>query len=149
MQAVIAGLGLACAGLLFLGPCTSTGPPDVRGVERQIQLINMSLDAIQEQVAAVRRPPVFELVVFVVSLVFPLVGAMWILFRAERSAVGHDQVVRQLIRLGADELVVRHYLEQVKRPALPSTDADKPADCISPRQREPHTPCRERGWPRK
>jgi hypothetical protein len=116
-------------------------------MERQIQLINMSLDAIHEQVAAVRRPPVFELVVFVVSLVFPLVGAMWILFRAERSTVGHDQVVRRLIKLGADELVVRHYLEQVKRPVLSSTNADRSADCISPRQREP-TPQRERGWPR-
>ncbi len=148
MQAVIAGLVAAFVGLLLLGPCTSTGPPDVRGVERQIQLINMSLDAIHEQVAAARRPPVFELVVFVVSLVFPLMGAMWILFRAERSAVGHDQIVRQLIRLGADELVVRHYMEHVKRPALPSTDADKPVDCIRPRPREP-TPQRERGWPRK
>ena len=149
MQAVIAGLGVACAGLLLLGPCTSTGPPDGRGMERQIQLINMSLDAIQEQVAAARRPPLFELVVFVVSLVFPLLGAMWILFRAERSAVGHDQVVRQMIKLWADEMVVRHYMEHVKRPVLPSTDADRSADCISRRQREPHTPCRERGWPRK
>ncbi len=74
MQAVIAGLGIVCAGLLLLGPCTSIGPPDVRGMERQIQLINMSLDAIHEQVAAVARPPVFELVVFVVSLVFPIFG---------------------------------------------------------------------------
>lgn len=138
-----------CAGLLFLGPCTSTGPPNVHNLEQQIQLINLSLDAIHEQVAAVRRPPVFELLVFVVSLIVPLVGAMWILFRAERSAVGHDQIVRQLIRLGADELVVRHYLEQVKRPALPSPDADRPADCISPRPREPRTPCPESGWLRK
>ena len=149
MQAVIAGLGIVCAGLLFLGPCTSTGPPNVDDLRQQIRLINMSLDAIHEQVAAARRPPIFELIVFVVSLVMPLVGAVWFLFRAERSAVGHDQVVRQLIRLGADELVVRNYIEHVKRPVLPSLDADRSADCLSPRPSERHAPHGERGWPRK
>jgi len=127
--------------MLLLGPCTSTGPPVSRLSEEQVRLIDQSFDAIQEEVAAARRPSQVFFILFVASLLIPLLATGWMLFRAERSAIGHDQALRTLVRYGAGEPVVRHYLEQ-SLDAGHTLEADLPegADHWLPRPPRPRSP---------
>ena len=94
------------------------------------------MDNIQEEVAAARRPRQAFFALFVLSLLVPVLAAVWLLYRAERSAVGHDIVLRTLIRHGAAEPVLRHYLNRQEGPQcrLPSGSANG-ADLELPRSR--------------
>ncbi len=100
------------------------------------------MDNIQEEVAAARRPRQAFFALFVLSLLVPVLAAVWLVYRAERSAVGHDVVLRTLIRHGAGEPVLRHYLNRQEGPQcrLPSGYSNG-ADLQLPR---PHRPRRRR-----
>jgi hypothetical protein len=76
----------------------------------QLRLIDQSLTALHEEVAAVRVEQGSSLFLLVIAMLSPLAFATWLLFRAERSAVTADETVRCLIRLGLGEQVLRHYL---------------------------------------
>lgn len=112
--------------ILLAAPFVWIGPPADRPTQGQMQRINAALDAMHEEVAATRRSWQPWLAVFVVSLFAPLLFAGWILVRAERSVVGHDEMIRALVRLGAEEPVVHQYLRQHDRPGLPAETESEP-----------------------
>src|SRR5205814_8642786 len=78
-----------------LGPCLSTGPPavDPRVITQQIKLVNETMGVLQEEVAAAQAPSRWPFVLFLCSIVFPLAAGIWLLWRSEASAIGHDHVV--------------------------------------------------------
>ena len=114
------------AAILLATPWAWTGPPADGHTQGQMQRINAVLDAMHEEVAATRRSWQPWLAVFVVTLFAPLLFAGWILVRAERSVVGHDEMIRALVRLGADLPVVRQYLREHDRPRLPAETKSEP-----------------------
>jgi hypothetical protein len=71
--------------LCVLGPCLSTGSPRSDVTSEQIALLNYSLDALHEEVAAARAPSAWPFLLFLLSILLPLVSAIWLLLRAERS----------------------------------------------------------------
>ncbi len=120
--------------VLLLGPCMSSGPPDRGITEEQIRLLNQSLDALHEEVAAVRAPSHGPFILFIASLLAPLLAAVWLLIRAERSVIGADETIRTLVRHGLSEPVLREYLERqtgrVPRPVIgPGVDR---RPCVAP-----------------
>jgi hypothetical protein len=96
----------------------STGPPDRGLTEQQLTLLNQSLDALHEEVAAARAPSTWPFVLFVLSILLPLAAGIWLIFRAEHSQLGHDEQLRWLIRSGMTPTVIHAYLEQSHRPQL-------------------------------
>jgi len=109
--------------LALAGPCTSSDRPaiDPRIVGKQLELINGSLEVLQEEVAAAQSPSRWSFALFIVSILAPLGAAVWMLWRSEKSAIGHDTVIRAMVRSGFKESVVNAYLmESVKRPQLPA-----------------------------
>lgn len=120
---VIVIIVLAC-----LGPCLSTGPPDInpRVVQHQLELVHSTLDALHEEVAAARSPSVWPFVIFIGSVLAPLGAGIWLLWRCERSTVGHDQVIRTLVRSGLGESVVHGYVGDVHRRSILTAPDDRP-----------------------
>ncbi len=104
-----------------LGPCLSTGPPavDPRVIGHQLELVNQTLDVLHEEVAAAQSPSRWPFVLFMFSILAPLGAGIWLLWRCEKSLIGHDQVIRTMIRSGLKESVVQAYLEDTTCPQLP------------------------------
>ena len=100
-------------GMVLLGTCPTSETPslDPRVLNHQVELVNRSLDTMQEEVAAARVPSRWPFVLFLFSIVAILGAGGWLLWRSERSAIGHDQVIRSMIRVGLKEPVVRAYLD--------------------------------------
>ncbi len=135
--------------LAVLGPCLSTGPPDVspRVVQHQIELVNATLDALHEEVAAARSPSSWPFVLFIGSILAPLAAGIWLLWRCERSVIGHDAVIRTLVRAGLQESIIRGYAVDAHRRSgtLPASD-DRPRLRLAPVQRPARPPHRRRWW---
>ena len=119
--------------ILVLGPCLSTGPPavDPRVLNRQIDLVNQSLDSLQEEVAAAQAPSRWPFILFLISILLPLAAGIWLLCRCERSAIGHDQVIRTMIKVGLKEPVIRAYLDD-RGPLLRLPSGEDPAPPSTP-----------------
>ena len=98
----------------------ATGPPAPTVSVEQIRLISESLDAVQAEVAAARRPSVIVFALFVLSILAPLAAAAWLVVRAERSSIGEGDMIRALIRAGATEPVLRQFVA-AERGRLPFT----------------------------
>lgn len=142
---VIIFIVLAC-----LGPCLSTGPPEVnpRVVQQQIELVHSTLDALHEEVAAARSPSGWPFVLFITAILAPLAAGIWLLWRCERSVIGHDAVIRTLVRAGLGESVVHGYVGDVHRRSVLSAPDDRPllpARSITQHTRRRH----RRRWRRK
>lgn len=120
VRSITVAVALVFFVLLLLGPCHATGPPTSNITPEQIALFNQSLDAVQEEVAAARSPSTWPFVLFVLSLLLPLMAAMVLLFRAERSSIGFDEQIRWLVRAGMTPELVHSYLTNVDRPRLAS-----------------------------
>lgn len=105
---------------MMLGPCLSTGPPDP-GVSREmIQLIDRSLDAVQEEVAASRSSSFGPLLLFLASILLPLAGAFWLVAQARKSAIQQESVIRSMVEAGLSRQLIDSYVnEQKARPQLP------------------------------
>ena len=114
----------------ILGPCLSTGPPavDPRIIGQQIKLVNETMDVLQEEVAAAQAPSRWPFILFLISILLPLAAGMWLIWRSEESAIGHDHVMRTMIRAGFKESMIGAYLDDsshsldlpsVNRRALP------------------------------
>jgi hypothetical protein len=108
----------------LLGPCQSTGPPtDARNMARQIELINQSFDALEEEVTAAQAPSHGPFLIFILSVLLPMGAAFWLIWRAECSAVHHDQVLRAMVQLGFEEPLINTYVrripDQLPGPNLP------------------------------
>lgn len=143
-------IGIVLVFLLILGPCTSPGPPSPTITEQQMRLINQSLDALHEEVAAARAPSIWPFVLFIVSLLIPLLAGIWILVRAERSVIGSDETIRTLVRHGLSEPVVRLYLDDhAGRPRQPEIGVGPTGGHALPRPRETHQRRRKRRRRRK
>ena len=103
----------------MLSTCLPTGPPRTDVTEAQLQLLTDSLDAIHLEVAAARRPSTWSFALFLLSILLPLCAAIWLVFRAERSALDHDAGIRTMLSDGLSQEVVLAYLEiSVGRPQL-------------------------------
>lgn len=125
--------------VLLLGPCVSSGPPDRGITEEQIRLLNQSLDALHEEVAAARAPSHWPFILFIASLLAPLLAAVWLLIRAERSVIGADETIRTLVRHGLSEPVLRQYLDrQTGRVPKPEIGPGPTGGRALSRPREPH-----------
>ncbi len=99
----------------------ATGPPAHTVSVEQIRLISESLDAVQAEVAAARRPSVMVFALFVLSILAPLAAAAWLVVRAERSSIGEGDMIRALIRAGATEPVLQQFVANAERGRLPFT----------------------------
>ena len=116
------GIGLILMFVLgVLGECLSTGPPiDARVIERQIQIVNQSLDVLHEEIAASRSPSRWPLIFFAFTILAPLLAAIWLLWRAESSVIAHDKVIRVMTQAGLGEAIVKAYLmDPLWQPRLP------------------------------
>ena len=143
-------IGIVLVLLLVLGPCTSPGPPSPTVTEEQMRLLNQSLEALHEEVAAARSPSTWPFVLFIVSLLVPLLAGIWILVRAERSVIGADETIRTLVRHGLSEPVVRLYLDdQAGRPHRPEIGVGPTGGHALSRPRETHQRTRKRRRRRK
>ncbi len=135
--------------LAVLGPCLSTGPPpvDPRVVQHQLELVNTTLDALHEEVAAARSPSSWPFALFIGSILAPLGAGIWLLWRCERSVIGHDAVIRTMIRAGLQESVIRGYAVDAHRRSgtLPASD-DRPRLRLAPVQRHARPHRRSRRW---
>jgi len=141
--------GAVVAAILFwifvVGPCHTTGPPNRPITEEQLHVLNRTLDALHEEVAAARGSRLAEFALFLMMLLLPLAAALWLLLRAERSMIGADETIRVLLRAGLAEPVLRHYLEQQNRPRLPAADHPVPSALPPNRPRSRHRHRRRRG----
>jgi hypothetical protein len=124
--------------LLLLGTCIPTRAPKPDNITaEQIHIIDQTFAALHEEIAAARRPDRGAFVIFVLSLLVPLCAAIWLLRRAERSAIGEGQMLRLLARLGADEPATRQFLQQSLRRSLPPALPGRPASLPPPRSHGP------------
>jgi hypothetical protein len=100
-----------------------------------MHVLNRTLDALQEEVVAARAPSTVPLILFVLSVLLPLAAGVWLLARAERSAIGTDETIRTLLQCGLAEPVIRQYLPQQTRPVLPGPDSYAPRPPVQQRAR--------------
>ena len=107
--------------VLILATYRATSPPAHTVSVEQIRLIGESLDAVQAEVAAARRPSVMVFALFVLSILAPLAAAAWLVVRAERSSIGEGDMIRALIFAGATEPVLRQFVADAERGRLPFT----------------------------
>ena len=115
-----------------------------------MRLFNQSLDALHEEVAAARAPSHWPFLLFVASLLIPLLVGVWLLVRAERSVIGADETIRTLVRHGLSEPVIRLYLhDQAGRPQRPDIGLGPTGGRVLPRPRETHPRRRKRRRRRK
>jgi len=97
-------VGLYCGGKLF----------DVTA--GQIQLITMQLDALHESVAAIQSPHAWGVLLFLGSVVTPIVLAMLVLNHADRSSIGSDEMFREAVRHRLTEGMLNAALLDQKKP---------------------------------
>ncbi len=129
--------------LLLFGPCRATGPPDPPITDQQLQVVTHTLDALHEEIDAARTPTIAPFLLFLLSVLLPLLLAGWLLIRAERSIIGADETIRTLVRHGLSEPLVRHHLQQRARSQLP----DNPPVGQLPRPRRRHRQRKRREKP--
>jgi len=90
--------------MLMVGTCESGGndktPSSSAISSRQVEIINSQLDALHEEVAACRSPGDWALLALVISVAVPLVLAVVLLFRAEKTALHNDEIIRHVARTG-------------------------------------------------
>lgn len=109
--------------------------------EAQLQLLTDSLDAIHLEVAAARRSSSWTFALFVLSVLLPLLAAVWLIIRAQGAALDHDAAVRCLVDAGYSPEVLQAYLESA--PARPQLIGTSSAPEQLP-QHVSHRRCRRR-----
>jgi hypothetical protein len=82
--------------LLLLGPCVCSWshPSDITA--EQIHLINTQLDNLHELIAMTRTSSFWLVLLFLSGLLVPIVLGLLVLHQADRSAVHHDEVLREM-----------------------------------------------------
>lgn len=75
---------------------------------------------MQEEVAAAKAPSQGGFILFLASILVPVLLGVWLLFRAEHSLIGQDESIRWLVRSGMREPVIRAYLNERSRKELPA-----------------------------
>lgn len=152
-------LGVLMVGFFF-GTCWMQ--PAVRSdiTAEQLHLVDTQLDALHEQIAASRRTDTWTMLAFAVSVLTPVSLAVLLIYQADRSALGRDEIFHEAVRhrltpelvhaaLALQELKKKPTLSdrlarqirlikrwQEHRPALPSADRrtndDEEADHLRP-----------------
>ena len=86
--------------VLLVVHCESENSPSSLALSRQVDSLNTQLDVLHEEIAASRSPDGFALLALLVSIGLPVVLAVMLLFRAEKTALHNDEIVRQIARHG-------------------------------------------------
>ncbi len=113
--------GLIPAGgvlLVMMSLCRPGVPPRQSDVTaEQIQLIQAQANALEERLAAGSGSGLSALA-FAVSVLGPIALAVWLIYRAEQTALHHDEIIRQVTRLGlTQEILDISRLLQVRSPS--------------------------------
>jgi len=111
--------------MVMLGTCESGGndkPPSPSAISsRQIEMLNSQINALHEEIAACRTPTDWALLALVISVAVPLVLAVVLLLRAERTSLHNDEIIRHVARTGLmPELIdAERLLDGNRQKALP------------------------------
>lgn len=104
MAKILILIGVLFLFLLMIGTCepgnTGNTPSPSAISSRQVEIINSQIDALHEEVAACRSPGDWALLAMVISVAVPLILAVVLLLRAEKTALHNDEVIRHLARTG-------------------------------------------------
>jgi len=104
MAKIIALVAVLFIFMLMVGTCESGGTgntPSPSGISsRQVEIMNAQIDTLHEEIAACRSPGDWSLLGLVISVAVPLVLAVVLLFRAEKTALHNDEIIRHVARTG-------------------------------------------------
>lgn len=84
-------------------PDVPSRPSDVTA--EQIQLIQAQANALEERLAAGSGSGLSALA-FAVSVLGPIALAVWLLHRSDQTALHHDEIIRQVTRLGLTQEIL-------------------------------------------
>lgn len=95
--------------LVFLAICTLLAGCSSRPAEitpEQIRIVNAQMDALHEQIAAASSGGAWLVLVCSLTIFAPIVLALVILIQADRIAIHHDEIFRQLHRHGLTSEII-------------------------------------------
>jgi len=146
-QAVAGLLGVLLM-LMLLGTCSTHFNPPSDVTAEQLHVINTQVDTLHEEIVATRRPDAWLILVFAASILVPIGLAVWLLWHAEKTTLGRDEIFHVAIqhRLIPDMVNAALKLQDLKKtPTLSDRLARRIRMVKRWREHRPALPSRKRG----